>query len=173
MPHLLLKILCHCLTRYRLTCRQVREVGGSNGTQQGSPPPLRQQQQLTAHRTIIRSIVGRRGKRPPRVVVRRRGARALSVPLTWERSLVWKRSRRERSRHLDTAGQLSRRTVSIPLASNSGVCCPGLSNLNPTYLWKRRQTRIVHSSSCRPSVCNRERAKAAAAYRAGRRTLAI
>lgn len=43
--------------------------------------------------------------------------------LTSERSRVAKRRRRLRSMVLATAGQVSRLTVSIPLASNPGTAC--------------------------------------------------
>ena len=45
------------------------------------------------------------------------------LDLTSERSLVAKSRRRLRSMVLATAGHVSRRTVSMPLASNPGVTC--------------------------------------------------
>lgn len=51
---------------------------------------------------------------------------------TWETSLEVKRMRRLRSSILATALQVSRRTVSMPFASNTPAACFGVSCMMPT-----------------------------------------
>ena len=74
---------------------------------------------------------------------------------TCETSRVANRTRRQRSSILETAGQPSRRTVSMPFASNVPTTWPGDSYIMPTYRFLVCSTHGWYTCSRMPRLMAR------------------